>query len=165
VALGTRLSAGVSAMAAATDPAAIDLLQLGLVAGEDPGVSVADLEGWLLPALDEHRFVKAVATGPLADGMPVEKADIPVRWEAGVLHRVTGPVEGRAGDGAGDGAGGWVVEVGAAPKGAYVRLTSPVPPPGLRAADVNVALMRFTDEEIGTRFGHVEPAPDVRASV
>ena len=53
--------------------------------------------------------------------------------------------------------------MGPNPAGTYCRLVTPSDPvPGARVADLNVALMRFLDEELDTGFGRVQAAPDVR---
>jgi hypothetical protein len=76
--------------------------------------------------------------------------DIHVTWDGATLARSWDKT-------------GWSVSVGPNSAGTYSRLNTP--PGALRAArvaDLNVALMRFLDAELGTAFGDVSAAPDVR---
>src|SRR3954453_20298684 len=147
--LNPRMSGGLASMARVVHAGLFELLQLNVLAGRDPGVGVADLEGWAVPRMDAARFVKALAISPLRVGD--EPRDVPVSWDGTRLRR--SPV-----------ATGWSVAVGPNPAGTYVALGTPEPPPdGLRAANLNVALMRFVDAELGTGFGDVCAAPDVRS--
>jgi hypothetical protein len=58
---------------------------------------------------------------------------------------------------------GWKVSTGPSPSGTYSRLVTPTDGlDGIRTADLNVALMRFLDRELGTDFGEVLAPPDVR---
>jgi hypothetical protein len=54
------------------------------------------------------------------------------------------------------------VAVGPNAAGTYCRLNTPPPAAGTRVADLNVALMRFLDAELGTGFGPVSAAPETR---
>ena len=57
----------------------------------------------------------------------------------------------------------WTVSTGPSPSGTYARLMTPSHGvDGIRAADLNVALLRFLDRELGTDFGEVLAPPDVR---
>jgi hypothetical protein len=147
--LNPRMSAGISSLARVADTGLFTLLQFNLAVGRDPGVGVAELESWALPLMDEHRFARAIALAPVQVGEAPQ--EIPVCWEDGVLRRATDP-------------SGWTVSLGPNPSGTYTRLMTP---PGAevptRAAELNVALMRFLDAEFGTGFGDVTMAPDVRA--
>ena len=145
--LNTRLSAGLGAQARVADASLFNLLQIALLAGVDPGVDAASLERWAVDLLDASRFVKPLAIAPtrLVD----EPVDVPVQWAD---HRLT-----RA-----ERETGWLVSAGPLPAGTYVRLVTPDDADGVRAADLNVALMRFLDAELGGAFGEVHAAPDVR---
>jgi hypothetical protein len=152
--LNPRRSAGVAAIANHLDAAAFELLQLTLVAGRDPLVTIAELESWAVPALDESRFAKAVAAGPTRTGGPIEAQSIPVTWDGTALRRSPDPAEP-------DDPSRWTVEAGPSPIGVYARLVAPGVE-GLTLGRLNAALMHFLDAEIGTEFGPVTPAPDVR---
>jgi hypothetical protein len=85
-----------------------------------------------------------------------EPVAVPVVWDGATLRR--------AADGDGDGDGdGASVQVGPSAVGAFCRLKDDVLSPGERLGPLNAALLRFLDDELGTGFGPVEPAPDVRA--
>ena len=146
--LNSRMSAGATALARTVDPCLVDLLQHNLLAGRDPAVDVAGLEAWAVPAMDGARFAKAV--GISTRRVVGERWDVPVVWNGRTLQR-------------GDGPTGWSVSAGPNPAGTYCRLNTPrEPPPELRVAELNVALMRFLDEELDTGFGEVAAPPDVR---
>jgi hypothetical protein len=55
-----------------------------------------------------------------------------------------------------------VVMVGPSPIGAFCRLNGDLLSTGDRIAPVNAAMLRLLDAELGTGFGPVEVAPDVR---
>jgi hypothetical protein len=145
--LNARLSGGVASMARTVDGPLVNLLQLNLVSGRDPGVGAEDLEAWLLPRVDAERFGKAIAMS--ARHLAADPFDVHVTWDGTALSRSWQPT-------------GWSVAVGPNPAGTYCRLTTPPLAAGQRVADLNVALMRFLDAEIGTGFGPVSAAPDKR---
>jgi hypothetical protein len=146
--LNTRLSGGLAAMARQVDAALFNLLQFNLAVGRDPGIDVASLESWAVPAMDAARFSRALAVSP--ERVTAEPVDVPVSWDGASLHRSETDT-------------GWSVSVGPNPAGTYCRLVTPSGgTDGLRTADLNVALMRFLDVELGTAFGEVSAAPDVR---
>ena len=146
--LNARLAGGLAALARVIDSGLFHLLQLNLTAGRDPGVDATTLERWAVSAMDAAPFSKAIAfsTRPVATA----PADIPVCWDGMSLSRT-------------DTANGWTVSVGPNPAGTYCRL---LPPPdadvGRRTAALNLALMRFLDAELGTTFGELCAAPEVR---
>ncbi|MGZ4461063.1 MAG: hypothetical protein ACXVW9_18255 [Nocardioidaceae bacterium] len=150
--LNARLSAGLASLARVVDTRLFTLLQLALAGGAapdaDPGVTAEDLEGWALPQLDARPFLKVIAMAP--DRVLDEAVVIPVSWDGRTLRR--------------DDAGAWAVEAAPSPAGTFARIALPETPAddGQRVADLNVALMRFLDAELGTRFGAVTAAPDVR---
>jgi hypothetical protein len=146
--LNPRMSGGLTALARAVDVPLFPLLQANLAAGRDPGVSVEELESWAVPAMDEATFCKAVA---VSSAVRVEESrDLPVSWDGERLS---------------PGDGGMSVVVGPTTVGLFARLdTGDRPRPGQRVADLNVALMRLLDEEVGTDFGEVAAPPDVRRS-
>jgi hypothetical protein len=146
--LNSRMSGGIASLARVVDGSLFTLLQHNLVDGRDPGVSAADLEAWALPRMDGARFAKPIAMSPRQ--VAADPFDVHVRWDGQELARSWSET-------------GWQVSVGPNPAGTYCRLVTPSDPvPGTRVADLNVALMRFLDEELGTGFGPVRAAPDVR---
>lgn len=146
--LNTRMSAGLASLAHALDPGLFHLLQFNLAVGRDPLVDVEVLERWAVPAMDAARFIKAIAVTPRR--VVATPDDIRVSWD-GTSLRPSGIDTG------------WSVSVGPNAAGTYCRLvTPPGAGTGHRTADLNVALMRFLDAELGTGFGEVTAAPDVR---
>ncbi len=146
--LNTRMSAGIAAITHGVDPGLFTLLQLNLLAGRDPQVDVASLEAWAIPAMDAQPFGKAIAMS--SRRVASDPFDVPVSWDGATLSRSWHET-------------GWSVSVGPNSAGTYSRLTTPPGALGAaRVADLNVALMRFLDAEVGTRFGDVSAAPDVR---
>lgn len=148
--LNPRFSAGLATLGRALDAGLFQLLQLNLVAGRDPGVEVADLEQWALPALDGRRVFRprAVSSRRVVE----ESVEVGVRRDGDRLLR--------------DDAGSWRLTVGPSATGAFAMLMVPDEEVavGDRIGPANAAMMRFLDEELGTGFGTVEPAPDVRRS-
>ncbi len=145
--LNARLSGGLGAMARVADTSLFVLLQFTLLAGRDPGVDAPSLERWALGVLDATRFAKPLALA--APGVVEGPVDVPVAWDGERLTRSEQET-------------GWLVSAGPNPAGTYVRLTTPEELDGVRAGDLNVALMAFLDAELGTGFGEVGAAPDVR---
>jgi hypothetical protein len=146
--LNPRMPGGFSAMAHVVDPRAFSLLQFNLVLGRDPRVRVEELEAWALTAMDGQLFLKPIAISPLH--VVSEPVDISVGWDGATLMRCE---EDR----------GWSVSVASNPSGTYAKLTVPnATVAGQRTAGLNVALMQFLDAELGTSFGEVHAAPDVR---
>jgi hypothetical protein len=145
--LNSRFSGGLAALARSVDGAAFNLLQLNLVVDRDPGVSTEALEAWAVPAMDAAPFCKAIAVS--SDRVAAEPVEIPVAWDGTALARRNDPT-------------GWSVSVGPNPAGTYCKLTTPPDAVVRRVADLNVALMRFLDSELGTSFGDVSGAPEVR---
>lgn len=146
--LNARMSGGIASITRGVDPGLFTLLQLNLLAGRDPQVDVASLEAWALPAMDAQPFGKAIAMS--SRRVASDPFDVPVTWDGTTLARAWHMT-------------GWSVSVGPNAAGTYCRLnTPPVALGATRVADLNVALMRFLDEELGTGFGEVRAAPDVR---
>ncbi|CAN5414304.1 hypothetical protein BH10ACT10_BH10ACT10_20640 [soil metagenome] len=146
--LNTRMSGGLATLARVVDAPLFTLLQHNLLAGRDPGVGAAALEAWALPRLDAQRVAKPIAMSPRQVG--ADPFDVHVTWDGTAFSRSWPET-------------GWSVSLGPNPAGTYCRVN---PPPGAldgqRVADVNVALMRFLDAEVGTDFGEVVAPPDVR---
>jgi hypothetical protein len=145
--LNPRYSGGLVTLGHVLDPALLQLLQLNLVAGRDPGVTVSDLEAWAVPALDLARTAqpKAVVPGRLVE----ERTTIPVCWDGLRLHP----------DDAGD------LEVLVAPtlSGTFAKVDADgLLGPGERVGPLNAALLHLLDEELGAGVGPVEAAPDLR---
>jgi hypothetical protein len=144
--LNTRMSAGASTVAQ-VDRRFFTLLQANLVAGRDPGVRAADLEG-LVALMDADRTGQVVA---MAEGAKVG-GDFthPVAWDGASFSR------------AGDETGHTLV-VADTPTGFFAKVDPCVAiAAGQRLAHVNVALLAFVDREYGSHFGPLEAAPDVR---
>ncbi len=146
--LNSRMSAGAVALGRAVDPCLLDLLQHNLLAGRHPGVTVDDFESWVVPAMDAARFARPVAVSPRR--VAREPWDAHVTWDGTSLVRSSEPT-------------GWSVSAGPSAVGTFCRLVTPQQAtPPVRVAELNVALMRFVDEELDTGFGEVAAAPDVR---
>jgi hypothetical protein len=149
--LNPRLAGGLSTLGQAADESAFLLMQLTLLAGEDPEVAVADLERWALPAMDAHRAAKAMGMSPRS--VAPESRELPVRWDG---TRLCAADEATANG---------TVLVGPAAMGTFCRLRDVDLPTGERLAPLNAAMMRFLDETLGTGFGPVDVPPDLRAEV
>jgi hypothetical protein len=146
--LNTRMSAGATALSE-LDRRFFTFLQAALVAGRDPGLTAADVEG-LVPAMDAARVGKVIAFGERTTEVPQES--YPVTWDGRAFART----EEETGN---------LFQVGSAPSGLFARVdpcTAVVP--GQRLAPVNAALLRLLDASYGTTFGPMEPAPDVRTA-
>jgi hypothetical protein len=145
--LNTRMSAGLTTLAAGVDSRMFTLLQANLTAGRDARVTVPELES-VVPVMDTQRGGKPVA---LAERHIIDGSDdFAVDLAGGRLVR------------AGDGSGSRLV-LSDAPTGAFTK----VDPcaflrPGDRLATANLALMRFLDAEYDAGFGDLTAAPDVR---
>lgn len=149
--LNSRMSAGAGSLARAVDRGLLDLVQHNLVSGRDPGVTAEALEAWAVPAMDQARFLKA--TGISRRRVVEEPWDVRVDWDGARLRRSAAATD-------------WSVSAGPTASGTYCRLVAPsTPPPGIRVAELNVALMRFLDHELDTGFGEVAAPPDVRPSL
>ena len=95
-----------------------------------------------------ERFVKPLAVS--SQRVAVDPVNLPVTWDGSELARARQET-------------GWSVPLGPNAAGTYCRLNTPADDlGGLRVADLNVALMRFLDAELGTELGEVAAAPDVR---
>jgi hypothetical protein len=146
--LNSRASAGVSTLAQ-VDPGFFSLLQDHLVAGLDPGLTVADVES-LLPLLDARRTGRPSAVG---QGVSVGGAvDQPVLLRDGRLERAPAGV-----------VSGTTLVAADTPVGFFAKLDPcTLLAPGDRLAPLNVALMAHLDEAHGAGFGPLEAAPDLR---
>ncbi|MGZ4448534.1 MAG: hypothetical protein ACXVW4_01965 [Nocardioides sp.] len=144
--LNTRASAGATT-AGAVDARFFALLQNNLVAGVDPGLRAADVEG-LVALMDAHRTGKAVA---VADGQRVGgDAAYPVAFD-GTRFRGSDVETGNT------------LVVADTPSGFFAKVDPCVAlAPGDRLARVNVALLDFVDRAYGSDFGVLEAAPDLR---
>jgi hypothetical protein len=146
--LNTRFSGGLAAISRQVDSGLFILLQLNLLGRRDVEVDVPALESWAVPAMDAARVCRPLAMVP--DRVAADPFDMHVTWDGQDLARSWHET-------------GWQVSVGPNPAGTYCRLN--LPPQavdGLRVADLNVALMRFLDAELGTHVGPVTAAPDLR---
>ena len=151
--INARMSGGAVTLARLLDEDALVLLQTNLVAGLPPGVTVAQLEGWMLPALEERRTGKPIAV--TSSATVTESMELQASWDGCRLRRLE----------PGTTASGDVVDliVGPTGTGTFAKVTTEdAVGPGERIAPLNLALTRFLDEEFGTSFGTLEAAPDVR---
>lgn len=150
--LNTRMPAGLNVVGG-VDLRLLSLLQVGLLADLDTGLTVADVES-LLPLLDRHREGRPLAVDAVSKlGSP---DDFPVT--------VTLAADGSAGriERAGTDTGDRLV-LSDTPAGFFAQLdpcTAMVA--GARLAPLNVALMDFLDREYDTGFGALTSARDVR---
>lgn len=145
--LNPRFSGGLATMGQLVEGGLLQLLQLNLASGRDPGVGADDLEQWALAVLDERRCAVAKAFAPrrLVEG-PVR---IPVAWDGRALSR--------------DGAAELAVLAGPMGAGVFAKVEADgVLRPGDRIGPLNAALVRFLDSELDVGFGPVEAAPSVR---
>ena len=145
--LNTRMSAGATALSE-VDRRFFTFLQAALVAGTDPGLTAADVEG-LVPAMDMPTASARSSRSPRARRRRPEES-YPVTWDGRSFARA----EEETGN---------LFQIGSASSGLFARVepcTAVVP--GRRLAPVNAALLRLLDASYGTSFGPMEPAPDVR---
>jgi hypothetical protein len=147
--LNTRMSAGLTTLAAGLDPRMFTLLQTNLVAGRDARVSVAELEA-VVPLMDAQRHGRPTA---LVHRHVVDGDDnYPVAWDGDRLVRAATDAGSR-------------LIISETPIGAFAMVEPcALLHPGDRLATANLALMRFLDEQYGAGFGALTPAPDVRAA-
>jgi hypothetical protein len=150
--VNTRQPAGLNTVAG-VELRLLSLLQVNLLAGLDPGLTVAEVET-LLPLLDEHRDGVPVA---VADGHSVGDADdfsVTVALSAdGLRGRLERSAE----------ATGNRVALSDTTTGFFAKLQPCTElRRGSRLAPLNVALMDFLDREYGVGFGALTAAPDVR---
>jgi hypothetical protein len=145
--LNARISAGLASVAAAVDRDLFTLVQANLIAGRDPGVTVAELET-ALPVMDRVRTGRPVAVSERGQLRAAE--GYPLAWDG---HRFTRSPEDT----------GTVLSIGDTPAGFFAKIDPcAVLRPGDRLAPLNAALYAFLDEEYGAGFGPVAPAPSVR---
>jgi hypothetical protein len=145
--LNPRMSAGIAQLGRAADPALFGLLQATAVLGVPPPMAASALEDWAVATMDARRFCRPVAVS--STRLDEKPLDLPVALVDRELHGA-------------DERSGLSVQAGPNPAGTYVRLMVDQPVPGQRVAELNAALMRFLDAELGTSFGDVVPAPDLR---
>ena len=149
--LNSRMSAGLTAVAE-VDRAFFTILQTALLLGQDPGLSVTELES-ILPLVDASPIGKPMA---LVEDLGVGEIDqLPVDWDGTRLTRTTtDPAP-------------YAVQLAATPSGTFARIEpQTLVAPGDRSANATVALLRLLAEEfpIAARLGlaDYEAAPDVR---
>ncbi len=146
--LNTRMSAGLANLARCVDHSLFTLLQIALVAGDDPGLDVAALET-AVAVMDAHRTGKAVAVG---EGLAFDTEEsFDVAWDGTRLTRSLSPT-------------GSTLVVGPTPTGLFAKIEPcELLTPGDRLAPLNAGLLRLLDEEYAVGFGPVVEAPDVRS--
>ncbi|MGI8645446.1 MAG: hypothetical protein ACR2JD_03865 [Nocardioides sp.] len=135
--LNSRLTSGFTT-AGDVDRPFLSLLQVHLLAGRDPGISVADLET-LVSLLDAHR--RGRPTALMARLHIGEAHEFPVRWDGRALHHSPVPT-------------GDVVAVSDTPTGSLAAI---VPCSflgvGDRLAVLDLALKNLLDREYAAGFG------------
>jgi hypothetical protein len=144
--LNTRMSAGASTLAT-VDPKFFALLQANLLAGVDTGVTAADVEA-LVSMMDARRTARLVA---VAEGARLG-GDVayPVAFDGRRFVRA-------------DGGTAPTLIATDSPAGFFAKLHPGVElAPGQRVAEAHLALLRHLDQEHRSRFGPLQPAPDVR---
>ncbi len=147
--LNTRYAGGLATLAQGLDEIGFTLLSIACAAGHDPGVTVADLEAWAVPAMDRHRVARAIAVS--GTRLTEQTVELPVRWDGDRLHREAARASRAA------------VMVGPTAVGSYAKVDgADLLQPGDRLGPLNTALLRFLDEELGAGFGEVTTAPDLR---
>ena len=145
--LNTRMSAGLTAVSEIDRPF-FSLLQTTLLLGDDPGITVAELEG-LLPLVDAHRTGKPTV---LVEGLEVGDAhELPVDWDGRVLRRTEEPATHH-------------VARGRHPVRRLRQGRARRPAPARRSPGRTspIALLRLLDEKYDAGLGDYEAAPDVR---
>jgi hypothetical protein len=144
--LNSRASAGVTHVTSA-DRRFFAFLQDALVLGEDPGLSVADIET-LLPLIDAQRSGRPIAL--CADLEIGGDAGFPVSWEDGRFVHA-------------DHDTGSTLVMADTPSGLFAKVDPCAAlVPGVRLATLNVALYEFLDREYGSEFGPLTAPPDLR---
>ncbi|RYP85712.1 hypothetical protein EKO23_11975 [Nocardioides guangzhouensis] len=145
--LNARISAGLASVAAAVDRDLFTLVQANLIAGRDPGVTVAELET-ALPVMDRVRTGRPVA---VSEGRSLHVTDsYPLAWDGQRFTRT-------------DEETGNVLAIGDTPTGFFAKVDPCAAlHPGERLAPLNAALYAFLDVEYDAGFGPVSPAPSVR---
>ncbi len=146
--LNSRLPGGLTTLASGLEPGLLSLLEFSCLAGRDPGVTVAELEAWALPAMDGRRVTNVMSMSH--ERVVEETVELPVAWDGRELRRAHLDLPEA------------VVTVGPSAVGTFCRLAGDLLGAGERVAPLNAALLRFLDAELDTGFGPVEVAPDVR---
>ncbi len=149
--INPRMPAGLTTVGS-IDLRLLSFLQVVLLAGGDPGLSVAEVES-LVPLLDEHRGGHPLAVSE--DTTVPGRADYDVAFVAGDdgslrLERSATPTGDR-------------LVIADTPLGFFAKVDPCASlTPGARLAPLNVALMAHLDREVGAGFGELTAAPDVR---
>jgi hypothetical protein len=150
--LNPRFTAGLMTLARSMPDIPLELLQLNLVAGRDPGISAGALEELVVDAADGSRFANAMGL-----------CDHP--WAGDTAEVMLARVDGRL-DIAADGApvAGAMVAGPAVTSGTFVRFTPAIDAlrPGDRLATLHSEALAFADRQWGCTFGELEIAPAVR---
>ncbi len=145
--LNPRYSGGLVTIGHVLDSALFQLLQLNLAAGRDPGVTVAELEAWAVPALDLARTAQPKAV--LRGGLVEDRTRFRATWDGRRLRA--------------DDAGELEVLVAPTPSGTFAKIDADgLLGAGERVGPLNAAMMRLLDAELDAGIGPVEAAPDVR---
>ena len=144
--INPRYSGGVTTISQA-DPDLMMLLQLALLAGHDPGLTVAELETFT-DLLDARRIGKPVVVG---QGESLgEELSYPVRYADGRVERA-------------DGDTGSTLIGADNPSGFFAKVDPcALLAAGDRLGPLNAALLAHFDREHGTSFGDLTAPPDLR---
>ncbi len=147
--LNPRFAAGLGTIAKGVPGLPLELLQGATMRGIDVGATAAGLESLLVQAADANRYGSAYTV-----------SDIETPAQTETLELTGGPDELRVAD-QGEAVVG-VLDRGPATLGSLVRFTPSALTTGERMAPYAVSAFALSDRLWGTRFGDLEPAPDVR---
>ena len=149
--LNPRFSGGLARMAQGVPELPVELLQLNLVAGREPGIAAPAVEELMLSAVDARRAGDAMGISAAVRRTETDTAEVALDGDSFRLAP-----EGSEPAGA--------ISAGPNAVGTFVRFrpAAGVLRPGDRMAPYSVAMRAFADERWGTDFGPCEAAPDVR---
>lgn len=150
--LNPRFTGGLATLAKGMPGVPLELLQLNVVAGRDPGIDAATLEWLVLEAADRSRFANAMG---LCDRVWEGATDeVDVSWQEGRFVVASDPLA-RVGS---------MVAGPAVTTGTFVRFTpmDDLMRPGMRLAPLHLKALQFANQHWDRDFGELEAAPDVR---
>ncbi len=149
--LNPRFTAGLNTLARTVPDVPLELLQVNVLAGRDPRVSVAALEQMVLDAADAHRGGKLLGMSARPAAAETQVAEL-----YGDSSRLTPEHDGRQLAG--------TLSLGGTPSGAFCTFEhrDGLLRAGDRMAPLNAAVLRCADELWDAGFGPVEVAPEVR---
>ena len=150
--LNPRFTGGLTTLARSMPDVPLELLQMNVVAGRDPGVDAETLERLVVDAADRSRFANAM--GLCDRPWEGDTDEVDVSWQDGHFAVASDPLA-RAGS---------MAAGPAVTAGTFVRFTpsDDLMRPGMRLAPLHIKALRFADQHWGRDFGELEVAPDVR---